>query len=90
MCSSFIVPTKDGDVECETVGNLRAVLDPVLPYPGEELDADKNCLCNVDQDATAERHGFKAVRDGFDWLFVPLTPRPGLHGAVPPAVGRNR
>lgn len=66
MCKSIIVPINGIDHECETVGELKAVLNPVMPYPGDELPPDNFCLCNVDEEATAYYNGLRAVVDGLD------------------------
>jgi hypothetical protein len=59
-----------GEETCETIGELRAKIGELIMMDEKRLVADSNCLCWVDMQTTAAKHGYELTTDPCDYFLT--------------------
>jgi hypothetical protein len=66
MCREVVI----GDESFATIGDLRAKLGELAFMDPNRLCADFHCLCPVDMQATAAKHGYTMEVGAFDFVLT--------------------
>lgn len=70
MCTEVLVE----DAYCDTIGQLQAAVggELVIDSPNRSHFGPECCLCVVNIEATAEKHGFKLTRSNDPFIYAEL------------------